>query len=172
MIGHSLHGEYCFSSLSMPLPKDSAKTGGRLSGEDLCNYMETFAETFLKDKIKFEVEVLNIRRSPSGSWNVKIKDKHEGTITVLEYSRIVLCSGVSTLFENIQTPSKAYIQGCHIPSFPDALSPSAAEAAGFRGLVVHSKDFAPNLDKILARTNSASEPKHVVVVGGGKSAQE
>lgn len=62
--------------------------------------METFAETFLKDKIRFEVEVLNIRRSPSGSWNVDIKDKHEGTISVLEYSRIVLCTGVSTQFEN------------------------------------------------------------------------
>ncbi|KAF8334414.1 FAD/NAD-P-binding domain-containing protein [Amanita rubescens] len=151
---NSPRGEFCFSSLSMS-PEDSAKTGGRLSGKDICNYMETFAETFLKDKIKFEVEVLNIRRSPSGSWNVDIKDKHEGTITVLEYSRIVLCTG-----------------GCHSPNVPKALSPSAAEAAGFQGLVVHSRDFAPNLDNILARTNSESEPKYVVVVGGGKSAQD
>ena len=83
----------------MPPPEDSAKTGGRLSGEDLCNYMEAFAEKFLKDKIKFEIEVVNIRRSPSGSWNVEIKDKHKGTTTVFEYSRIVLCTGVSTQFE-------------------------------------------------------------------------
>ncbi|KAF8699385.1 hypothetical protein AX14_000999 [Amanita brunnescens Koide BX004] len=152
---NSLHGEYSFSPLSMPPPENAAKTGGRLSGQDLCNYMEKFADTFLKDKIKFEVKVLNIRRSPSGSWNVQIRDKHDGTITVLEYSRIVLCTG-----------------GCHIPNFPKALSPSAAEAAGFRGLVVHSKDFAPNLDDILARTNSAGEPKYIVVAGGGKSAQD
>ena len=139
----------------------------------MCNYMETFAETFLKDKIKFEVEVLNIRRSPSGSWNVDIKDKHEGTITVLEYSRIVLCTGVSTQSEIVgQLLKYAYLQGCHSPSVPKYLSPSAAEAAGFQGLVVHSRDFAPNLENILARTNSESEPRYVVVVGGGKSAQE
>ena len=83
----------------MPPPEDSA--GGRISGKDMCNYMETFAETFLKDKIKFDVEVLNIRRSPSGSWDVDIKDKREGTVTVLEYSRIVLCTGVSTDFKNV-----------------------------------------------------------------------
>ncbi|SRR6266550_6717312 len=73
------------------------------------NYLETFAETFLKDKIKFGVEVLNIRRSPSGSWNVDIKDKHEGTIVVLEYSRIVLCSGVSTQSENVLTTSEVRV---------------------------------------------------------------
>lgn len=104
MIGHSPHGEFCFSSLAMPPPE-----GGRISGKDMCNYMETFAETFLKDKIKFEVEVLNIRRSPSGSWNVETKDKNEGTITVLEYSRIVLCTGVSTKFENVQTTSEVRV---------------------------------------------------------------
>lgn len=152
---NNLHGEFCFSFLPMPPPEDPAKTGGRLFGEDICNYMETFSETFLKDKIKFEVEVLNVRRSPSGSWNVDIKDKHEGTKTVLEYSRIVLCTG-----------------GCHSPSVPKALSPSAAEAAGFRGFVVHSRDFAQNMDNILARTNSESEPKYIVIVGGGKSAQD
>src|SRR6266576_7130244 len=73
------------------------------------NYLETFAETFLKDKIKFGVEVLNIRRSPSGSWNVDIKDKHEGTITVLEYSRLVLCTGVSTRFDNVRTASEVCV---------------------------------------------------------------
>ena len=75
----------------------------------MCNYMEAFAETFLKDKIKFEVEVLNIRRSPSGSWNVDIKDKHQGTMTVLEYSRIVLCTGVSTQFEIVRTASEVCV---------------------------------------------------------------
>ena len=107
MIGHSPYGEFCFSPLSMPPLEDSA--GGRISGKDMCNYMEAFAETFLKDKIKFEVEVLNIRRSPSGSWNVDIKDKHEGTITVLEYSRIVLCTGVSTQFKIVRTASEVCV---------------------------------------------------------------
>lgn len=109
MTGHSVRGEFCFSYLSMPPPEDSVKAGSRLSGEEICNYMETFAETFLKDKIKFEVEVLNIRRSPNGSWNVDIKDKQEGTITVLEYSRIVLCSGVSIQFENVRTTSEVRV---------------------------------------------------------------
>jgi hypothetical protein len=105
----------------MPPPGDSAKTGGRLSGKDVCNYMETFAETFLKDKIKFEVEVLNIRRSPSGSWNVDIKDKYEGTISVLEYSRIVLCTGVSTQFENGTISELRVYTGLPFSQCPESL---------------------------------------------------
>ena len=65
-----------------------------------------------------------------------------------------------------------YLQGCNSPRVPKGLSPSAAEAAGFQGLLLHSRDFAPNLDNILARTNSESAPRYIVVVGGGKSAQE
>ena len=38
-----------------------------------------------------------------------IKDKHQGTMTVLEYSRIVLCTGVSTQFEIVRTASEVCV---------------------------------------------------------------
>jgi hypothetical protein len=90
----SVHGEFRFSALPMPPPSNASKTGGRLSGEDMCNYMERYANTYLKGKIKFEVEVLNIRRSADGCWNVRVKNAN-GTVNDLEYARVVLCTGVS-----------------------------------------------------------------------------
>lgn len=54
---------------------------------------------------------------------------------------------------------------------PESLSAKSAEQAGFCGPVVHSSELASRVDKIIsdARTN----PDYlVVVVGGGRSAQE
>jgi cation diffusion facilitator CzcD-associated flavoprotein CzcO len=77
-------------------PYGSVKTGGRLSGEDVRQYMEGFAERFLKGKLRFETEVLNIRRGDRGrGWNVLVQDKHTGTEKVSYYSRVILCTGVS-----------------------------------------------------------------------------
>lgn len=96
-LNYSVHGEFRFSSLAMPPPSDASKTGGRLSGEDMCEYMEMFANTYLKDKIKFRTEIIGIRRSsPEGPWLISVQDKETGASEVLEYSRIVLCTGVSS----------------------------------------------------------------------------
>jgi hypothetical protein len=80
-------------------PEGHTKTGGRLSGYDVRRYMEDFAERFLKGRIRFETEVLNIRRGDHGQgWSIHVRDaKGAGTETtkVLYYPRIVLCSGVS-----------------------------------------------------------------------------
>lgn len=85
----SVYGEYRFSPLPMPLPTEAAKTGGRLSGEGMSAYFERFADTYLRGKIKFETEVVNIRRVGERSWIVDTSDGQE-----LSYSRIVLCTGV------------------------------------------------------------------------------
>jgi len=62
-------------------------------------------------------------------------------------------------------------QGCSEPSIPGNLSTEAAQKAGFDGLVIHSSEFAKHMDKILE--DHKSNPDYsVVVVGGGKSAQE
>lgn len=82
----------------MPMrePHGSVKTGGRLSGEDVRQYMEGFAERFLKGNIHFETEVLNIRRGDRGrGWNVFVHDRRTGTEKVSYYSRVILCTGVS-----------------------------------------------------------------------------
>lgn len=77
-------------------PDGSVKTGGRLSGEDVQQYMEDFAERFLKGKVRFETEVLNIRRGDQDrGWNVLAYDKRTGTEKLSYYSRIILCTGVS-----------------------------------------------------------------------------
>lgn len=81
----------------MRAPDNSVKTGGRLSGEDVQQYMEDFAERYLKGKIRFETEVLNIRRGDHGrGWKVLVRDgRAGGTEKVSYYSRIILCTGVS-----------------------------------------------------------------------------
>ena len=58
------------------------------------------------------------------------------------------------------------------------ISQSAADKARFHGIVLHSSQFATHLDKILEAVkpvSSNSDPDDgevVLVVGGGKSAQE
>jgi dimethylaniline monooxygenase (N-oxide forming) len=82
----------------MPMrePDGSVKTGGRLSGEDVRQYMEGFAEQFLKGKIRFETEVLKISRGDHGrGWNVLVHDRRMGVEKVSYYPRIILCTGVS-----------------------------------------------------------------------------
>ena len=58
-------------------------------------YMESFADTFLAGKIRFETEILNIRRGRDGAgWEVEVLDLRTGNKDVLHYARIVLCTGV------------------------------------------------------------------------------
>jgi dimethylaniline monooxygenase (N-oxide forming) len=71
------------------------KTGNRLCGEDMTDYMENFADTFLAGKIRFETEILEIRRGRDGSgWEVEVLDLRTSIKEVLSYARIVLCTGV------------------------------------------------------------------------------
>ncbi|KAF5386925.1 hypothetical protein D9615_001925 [Tricholomella constricta] len=157
---NNVHGEFRFSSLFMPPPSKAEESGGRLTGDDLCAYMETFANMFLDGKIRFETEVLGIRRSPSGSWFVTTEDRRSADQQVLEFSRIVLCTG-----------------GCSNPNIPGYLSPVEAEKSRFRGLVFHSTKFRDHLDALLQKEKPAVPGESVdggsiVVVGGGKSAQD
>ena len=87
----------------MPPP---ANGGERLSGADLCTYMEKFAKTFLHGKAKFhfETEVLNIERDGNGKWNITVEDLPTKTLKTLAFTRIILATGVSrlsTFFETV-----------------------------------------------------------------------
>lgn len=151
---NNVYGEFCFSSLPMPPPQDPMQK--RLGGEDMCAYMEKFADSFLADpsKIRFETEVLNIRRAADSGWEVEVEDLRSKVKQVLVYDRIVLCTG-----------------GCSEPSIPESLSPDTAVKAGFHGLVCHSSEFARYLNRIL-QDQKAIPDYSVLVVGGGKSAQD
>ena len=72
-------------------------TGSHLSGEDMCAYMEKFADTFLSGKIRFETEILEIRRAGGSGWEVEVQDLRTGVKEVLTYARIVLCTGVGPI---------------------------------------------------------------------------
>jgi dimethylaniline monooxygenase (N-oxide forming) len=96
----SVHGEHRFSALPMPSPEGHTKTGGRLTGYDVRRYLEDFRARFLNGKIRFEMEVLNIRRGDHGQgWSVRVRDTKSASpdtaVQVLHYPRIVLCTGVS-----------------------------------------------------------------------------
>jgi dimethylaniline monooxygenase (N-oxide forming) len=85
----------------MPHRLDDKATGGRLAGDDIRVYMETFTENYLKGRIsvEYETEVVSIRRPASGElknnahWIVltsrKSEDKRER-----EFDKIILCTGV------------------------------------------------------------------------------
>lgn len=91
----SVHGEFKFSNLPMAVPENAPVTGGRLYGADLRVYMETFADKYLKDRIRFQTEVHKVRRDEATKkWFLSVEDKRDGSREELVYSRIVLCTGV------------------------------------------------------------------------------
>ncbi|KAF8551014.1 FAD/NAD(P)-binding domain-containing protein [Imleria badia] len=150
---NSVQGEFRFSPLPTPPPKEEPRT--RPCCEDMSAYMEQFANTFLVGKIRFEIEILDIRRGTDGSgWEVEVLDLRTGNKEVLSYARLVLCTG-----------------GCSQARVPETLSAKSAEQAGFRGPVVHSSEFASHVDQILSEVQ-VNPDYSVVVVGGGKSAQD
>ncbi|KAF8171963.1 FAD/NAD-P-binding domain-containing protein [Mycena galopus ATCC 62051] len=142
---NNVHGEYHFSAMEMPKTQ-----GEQLMGQDVRVYMEAFSNKF-RHIIRFDTEVINIRRDETTAvWSITVEDKIKSSREVLEFSRVVLCTG-----------------GCSTPNIPKPLSVESAKQAGFQGPVIHSKYFASQLNTIL-------EPNHIsiVVVGGGKSAQD
>ncbi|KAH0584375.1 hypothetical protein H2248_009914 [Termitomyces sp. 'cryptogamus'] len=155
---NNVYGEYRFSPCPMSPPSEAAETGGRLTGDDMCAYMETFAAKFLAGKIKFNTEILCVRRS-TGSWLVTVEDIPSGIQEVLVFSHIVLCTG-----------------GCSKPSIPEYLSSQTAKSEGFRGLVFHSSKFHDHLDEVLNTkpidSDGNQKDASIVVIGGGKSAQD
>jgi dimethylaniline monooxygenase (N-oxide forming) len=95
----------------MRAPDDSIKTGGRLSGDDVRQYLEDFAERFLKGKIHFETEVLNIRRRDRGrGWKVLVRDRRTGGAEKVSYfSRIILCTGVSFVHRHCRVDLRLHL---------------------------------------------------------------
>lgn len=85
----------------MPPPANDKATGGRLTGIDVMKYFESFTERFLKGKIRYNTEVLNIRRPDTdvdgdgGNWIVTVKDVASNIDSELSFDKLVLCSGVS-----------------------------------------------------------------------------
>ena len=168
----SVHGEFRFSPLPMPPPMFKAKTGNRLCGEDMTAYMGRFPDTFLAGKIRFETEILDIRRGRDGSgWEVEVLDLRTSNKEVLSYARVVLCTGVCPSDFTFPLFQHSSSQGCSQAHVPETLSAMSGERAGFRGLVVHSSEFASRVDQILSEAQ-VNPDYSVVVVGGGKSAQE
>ncbi|TDL14979.1 FAD/NAD-P-binding domain-containing protein, partial [Rickenella mellea] len=154
---NNVYGTFSFSALPMAPPKDSEGTGGRLTGEDMRVYMETYADKFLSGRIQYNTDVRHLHREDDGKWILKTVDLKTQFEKDLIYDKVVLCTG-----------------GCSMPNIPPAISPSAAAEAGFRGLVIHTANFRQHLEDILQRVKpkSETEPGDVVVIGGGRSAQD
>ena len=166
----SVHGELRFSALPMTRPSgDSgpAAAESRLKGTDVCSYMEEFHDKFLvvdgKSIVRFNTEVLRIQRGEGEvGWNVDVRDTvtpptaggdEDRSLKTLRFPRIVVCTG-----------------GTSATKFPSGLEPAFALEAGFTGPVIHSSDSWGVIDAVRVASQSSGKP--VVVVGGGKSAQE
>lgn len=80
------------------MPPPSKAESGRLTGEDLSNYLESFAARFLLGKIRYRTEVLNVKRNqngPTSAWKIRIRNLNDPTEADIFFDKIVLCSGVS-----------------------------------------------------------------------------
>ena len=170
----SVYGEYKFSSLPMPPPSDAQHTGGRLSGKDLSAYFQAFADEFLSGKIRLNTDVKNIRRSDQGGWNVVTQDVISGAISEHHFDKVVLCSGVSNHSRLRFRAAQFCVQGCTEPHVPENLSSEAAKRVGFTGPILHSLDFTSGMSSLLDAVKPETDkcPGHVLIIGGGKSAQE
>jgi hypothetical protein len=166
----SVHGELRFSALPMTRPSSGggpAAAESRLKGTDVCSYMEDFHDRFLvvdgKSIVQFNTEVLRVQRGGGDiGWNVDVRDSmgspilegDEGKgLKTLHFPRIVVCTG-----------------GTSAMNIPSGLESAAALRAGFTGPVTHSGDSWGIVDAVQEAARSSGKP--VVVVGGGKSAQE
>ncbi|TFK38927.1 FAD/NAD-P-binding domain-containing protein [Crucibulum laeve] len=156
---NNVHGEFRFSPLEMRAPENAEATGGRLSGEIMAEYMTTFAQKLIKDRVRFNAEVLDIRRGAEARWTVSVENTKTGIREDLVFARIVVCTG-----------------GCSTPKIPETLSQKSAEQARFRGMVLHSTEFGMQVHDILAKVkpmqSGGADTGSVVIVGGGKSAQD
>ncbi|KAJ6569445.1 FAD/NAD-P-binding domain-containing protein [Mycena capillaripes] len=155
---NNVHGEFRFSAHEMSTPPDSSTTGGRLTGQDMRQYMQEFADRFLPGKIMFDNEILNIRREEdSSSWIISVQNRTTGASQSLHFSKVVLCTG-----------------GTSKPMIPEYLSSSTAQKVDFKASIIHSAHFGARLEEILSKISpkSAAVPGSIVVVGGGKSAQD
>lgn len=169
-----MHGQYEFSGLAMPPPPNCKATGGRLTGHDISQYLEKFADTFLTKRIRFMVEVVSISRKTAGQWSVKVLDLRRNVEEVLTFIKVVVCSGVSANLYHAIFTSLTFSQACSNPYIPLPLSPAAAKSVDFTGPVFHSAHFASELENLLFRVpqKMKDEIGSVVVVGSGRSAME
>lgn len=165
----------------MPAPKNSKETGGRLTGEELGQYMESLADRYLKGHVRCNTIVTNIRRSRDGDpkgtkrWVVSVRDSSTDSVETVSYDRIVLCTGVSALLTDGQSSDfDLHFKACTIPRYPPNLSPDDAQAKGFRGPVFHSMYTKRYMEEILDAVHPETDPNpgHAIVIGGGKSGWE
>lgn len=154
---NNVHGEFRFSQLEMPNPTNTDASGGRLSGDDMRKYMESFAERFLKGRIRYNMEVLNIARHKPKGYTISVLDNKTASQFQLDYDKVVLCSG-----------------GCSEPFIPANLTNAAAQEAGFSGPVFHSSQLRKNMSELLAAVKPTTDanPGRAIVIGGGRSAQD
>ncbi|EDR01729.1 uncharacterized protein LACBIDRAFT_310470 [Laccaria bicolor S238N-H82] len=159
MMLNSIHAQFQFSHHPLPLPPNAHSTGGRLTGTDVSTYLQSFARTFLEGKIRFWCSVDQIRRGrgEGGGWVIKTHDLRTGMKEEMCVRRVVLCTG-----------------GNSTPNIPPPLSPLSASRAGFKGPVIHSSESFKRFDEIVqsVRVGRSNKPRRVLVVGGGKSAQD
>lgn len=93
---HSVHGEYRLSPLEMPAPSSA---DGRLSGDDMAQYMAKFTSMYLQDRVEFGLDISNIRRGSNGKgWLLDVHDVQTGNQETRPFTRLVVCTGVRGWF--------------------------------------------------------------------------
>lgn len=96
--------------MEMDIPPNAAKTGGRLTGDVVSEYMESFATKFLQGRFLYNAEVLNIKRGENNNgWVVKVEDLTTNVTSDLHFTKVVLCTGVSVQCPNIHISLSTWV---------------------------------------------------------------
>lgn len=83
--------------MPMPAPPNSAETGARLTGEAMNGYMESFADRFLGNSVRYKTEVTRVQRGEAGrGWAITCANRETQAVEVLRFDKLVLCTGVSS----------------------------------------------------------------------------
>jgi hypothetical protein len=125
--------EYC-PALDMPPLKGSSEYGSRLSGMDLCHYVEGFSRRFFDGETKFHMNTgIGIRWDKRGRW--KCVQSLSGAFSdTLMFSHIILASGVSTnpfASQSYSTHCSSHLNMQQSENSSQTLS-RAANKAGYR----------------------------------------
>jgi len=139
-----------FSDRRMELPKDhrfllfDSKYVVEYIEEYLDNH--TYAGSPLRDRFKCDFFVTSVSKNRDDLWVVSGRAKGDETSPEVTYyaPKIMIASGMSS-----------------VPNVP------AFKKDGFNGQIYHSIDFGRHADSILSQP-----PKHIAVLGGGKSAAD
>ncbi len=139
-VGHGLFEYSCY-----PMKKEGLTPDRYISGQTIHDYLVSFAQEFrLMEMIQLDTRVTKVDKLEGKTQGWRLWSLVGGKETILETSKLVVASGVSS--------------GPYMPTFP---------RSSWTKPIIHSSEIGSKMDEI-----RSAEVKRVVVLGAAKSAYD